>query len=205
MCNVVRHKCCMDEDRERGRIAANATKRRQAVDYARSVLPIVREAVGANRRLDGSLNNSAVARWLNDKEVPTPSGKGSFKSETVSRLLYKTEESVRHFAAFEHERSVEFVRYDAENSGRPIDSAEIARLDAELERAVAEGVLLGRLLRCDDVMPPMGVEDAARLVVHQLDHHREFKRWDETTNFPTHRFDDWCVEMLRKALGNGQA
>jgi hypothetical protein len=196
MCNVVRHKCSMDEDRERGRIAANATKRRQAVDYARSVLPIVREAVGANRRLDGTINLNGMARWLNDHGTTSQRG-GAFVAETVSRLLYKTEESVRHFATYERDKSVAILEY----KGRA-KASDIATLDAARDQAIAEGVALGRLLRCEDIAPvgKMVLEDAARLIIHQLDHRKRCKSWDETKDYPVDGLEKWLVKLLGDGL-----
>lgn len=198
MCNVVRHKCCMDEDRERGRIAANATKRRQAVEYARKVAPIVRQAVGANRRLDGTINLNGMARWLNDHGTTSQRG-GAFVAETVSRLLYKTEESVRHFATYEREKSVAILEY----KGRA-KASDIAALDAARDQAIAEGVALGRLLRCEDIAPvgKMVLEDAARLIIHQLDHRKRCKSWDTAQDYPLYGFEDWCRTLLANALGD---
>lgn len=144
----------MDEDREKGRIIGTATKRKASIAYAKSVLPHVREAVLEARRSDRGESLRAIADWLNTRNPPVLTQKGRrFRAQTVSRLLYQTEEHIREAAEFEFKVAAGILRYKARALKQKPDAGEIARLEAERDRIIAEGVELGRQMRAEDVEP----------------------------------------------------
>lgn len=196
----------MEEDRIRGGIATADQRKREAVAYARKVMPMMRQAIGATRKPNNDINMSAAARWLNEQTPPvsTFSGTGKFGAETVSRVIFKTEESVRSNAEYSCSLAVRLINQKAEEQGREPDAQEIARLEAERDAAIAEGVLLGRQLRCEDIAPiqAMTLEDAARLIILQVDHRKRGKGWD--TNQRSFgdgvSFEAWVRDILLKTL-----
>ncbi len=139
----------MDEDRERGRIASTATKRKAAVEHAKLILPHVRAAIAEARRTDRGDSLRAIATWLNDRDHKTLKGR-NFRAQTVSRLLYQTEDYIRTAAEFEYGQEVAILRFNTKNDGSPVDRSQIARLQVERDRTIAEGVALGKSLRLED-------------------------------------------------------
>lgn len=193
----------MEEDRMRGQIASSATRRLAAVEYARGIMPVITMALGANRKANGSFNMSGIARYLNDRGYPTPTEEGEFKSEQVSRVLFRTEETIEAFANIEFASEVRLLAMKAETNGTEPDADKIACLKAVRDRIVHEGKALGRQLRCEDVAPAvrMSLEETARLIIHQVNHRARKKGWDENREYGLgESFENWCRRVLEEAL-----
>jgi hypothetical protein len=148
--NTIYRWATMDEDREKGRIVGTATKRKASVAYAQQVLPHVRAAVLAARRSDRGESLRAIADLLNQREIKSQKGK-TFRAQTVSRLLYQTEDHIRDAADFEYQVAAGMLRYKAKALKQRLDATEIAELKAERDRIIAEGVELCRQMRAEDV------------------------------------------------------
>ena len=190
----------MDIDQAKGRIRSAEVRRQACVDYAVAIMPVLRMGVGANRKANGSFNMSAIARWLNDREYPTPTGKGVFVSETVSRVLFKTEDTIADFAKIERDTSIWLF---SKTHPRGDVKAETVRLEIVHDQTVAMGKALGRQLRCEDLAPVvrMTLEEAARLVMYQADYRGRHKRWDENREYGLgESFEAWSGRVLREAL-----
>ncbi|MEG8028967.1 hypothetical protein [Sphingomonas aerolata] len=190
----------------KGRLLANATKRREAIAYAKSILPAMRMAVAGTRRPDRPISLTAVARHLNEQEPRVrSSGDCDFAPTTVSRILNGTEVAIEKNARQEYDFAVELLRVEAERTGKAIDASVKAALAAQRDQDIEEGKALGRRLRCMDGMEQEKptLEDAARLIVHQLEHHRRYKRWDldigQGLGFGF-GFNEWALKLLSEAL-----
>lgn len=78
----------MAEERDKGRRKGHGTSRLGAEAWAWRLLPTLAEARAAIVEATGSpvITRAALARWLNENEVPTRRG-GVWTSETIRRLL----------------------------------------------------------------------------------------------------------------------
>jgi DNA invertase Pin-like site-specific DNA recombinase len=74
-----------EEQRAAGRIVANAVKAAKAAAQAADLLPIINEI-----RAEGITSATGIAKVLNARGVPPPSGRGAWQNVTVQRVLAAT-------------------------------------------------------------------------------------------------------------------
>ena len=76
------------EDSAAHRAAWNEKRKALSVAFAKQMLPIIEDL------LDKGMNYSQVALELNNKNYPTPSGKGTWACVTVKRCVARVKEGV---------------------------------------------------------------------------------------------------------------
>lgn len=197
----------MDEERERGRIAATATKRRESVAHAKAMMPHLHMAIKSARLTDRGASLRAIAEYLNTRAPPLRTLKGKeFGPESVRRMLLNTEKHIAKAAGFECYNAIRILEYKAKLAGTASSAelkAEIERLEAKRDADIAEGTALGHLLRLEDIgtRPKLTLQETAELIVYQHGYKRKRREWDDTKDSPIDGFDEWAVDLLKKALG----
>lgn len=131
----------MREDREKGRIAGWATKRRKAYDFTVTLIPALQQARRELLNPEKEISLRAIADWLNDHGHLSIKG-ARFHAPTVQRILYHTGEQLRQFAKFEYERSRHIVLF----KDLPDRKERLAALSRTLAERIAESEALDRQL-----------------------------------------------------------
>jgi len=100
----------LNEDREKGRIAGWAKKRREAYDFTIRLLPMLRQARIELSDPTKEISLRAIADWLNAREMKSIKGK-RFHAPTIDRILGHSGEHLRKFAKYEHDRAAAIVKF----------------------------------------------------------------------------------------------
>lgn len=131
----------LNEDREKGRIAGWATKRRKASDFTITLLPALQQARRELSDPEREISLRAIADWLNSHEYRSIKG-ARFHAPTIQRILYHTGEQLRQLANFENERSRHIVLFKK----LPDKKERLVALARTLENRIAESEMLDREL-----------------------------------------------------------